>query len=202
MLLDIAFMVQQLRVDQNARRPSRIAPAANATPSIASNKRHPFLQALEGSLRVFTSVHRSFFTNVMVQALHSADQGMTVLVAQFLKGGIDQGPEHMTHMGQNLDWVRCGYSGCIFETTTDAQPAVSELWAFVKSAVQADQYGLVMLDELSLAIDYGLVPEAEVIELLEQRPAQMDIILTGPKMPYSILSMADQVTEFRREFLP
>ena len=52
------------------------------------------------------------------------------------------------------------------------------------------------------AIEYGLIPEAEVLELLEQRPAQMDIILTGPKMPYSILSMADQVTEFRREFLP
>ena len=195
-------MVQQLRVDQHTRRTSRTSSASDATPSVASSRRHPFLQALEGSLRVFTSVHRSFFTNVMVQALRSADQGMTVLVAQFLKGGIDQGPDHMTHMGQNLDWVRCGYSGCIFETTEDAQTAVGELWSFVKSVVQADQYGLVMLDELSLAIDYGFIPEAEVIDLLEQRPAQMDIILTGPKMPYSILSMADQVTEFRREFLP
>jgi cob(I)alamin adenosyltransferase len=127
---------------------------------------------------------------------------MSVLVAQFLKGGIDQGPDHITQMGQNLDWVRCGYTGCIFEDTDDAQAAVSELWAYVKTAIQDDRYGLVMLDELSLAIDYGLIPETEVLELLEQRPPQIDIILTGPKMPYSILSMADQVTEFRREFLP
>ena len=88
------------------------------------------------------------------------------------------------------------------KTTDDAQAAVSELWEYVKSVVQADSYSLVMLDELSLAIDYGLIPEDEVLELLEQRPSQIDIILTGPKMPYSILSMADQVTEFRREFLP
>ncbi|MEM9264466.1 MAG: cob(I)yrinic acid a,c-diamide adenosyltransferase [Cyanobacteria bacterium P01_F01_bin.13] len=196
-------MVQQLRETQDTRRPSRISIASDATSSSVSKVlRHPFLQALEGSLRVFTSVHRSFFTNVMVQALRSADQGMAVLVAQFLKGGIDQGPGHLTHMGQNLDWVRCGYSGCVFETTDDAQTAVSELWTYVKAVVQANKYGLVMLDELSLAIDYGLIPEAEVLDLLEQRPAQMDIILTGPKMPYSILSMADQVTEFRREFLP
>ncbi|EKV03601.1 ATP:corrinoid adenosyltransferase [Leptolyngbya sp. PCC 7375] len=197
-------MVQQLRVDLNARRPSRRPTVSDVSQNIASGERHPFLQALEGSIRVFTSVHRSFFTNVMVQALHSADQGMTVLVAQFLKGGIDQGPGHMTHMGQNLDWLRCGYAGCIFETTDDAhaQSAVSELWSHVKSVVQSDQYGLVMLDELSLAIEYGLIPEAEVLDLLKHRPAQMDIILTGPKMPYSILSMADQVTEFRREFLP
>ena len=194
-------MVQQLRVNQHTRRPSRLSSSA-ASPGLQKEERHPFLQALEGSLRVFTSVHRSFFTNVMVQALRSADQGMTVLVAQFLKGGIDQGPGHMTHMGQNLDWVRCGYSGCIFEATDDAQTAVSELWTHVKSVVHSNQYELIMLDELSLAIEYGLIPETEVLDLLKQRPSQMDIILTGPKMPYSILSMADQVTEFRREFLP
>ena len=195
-------MVQQLRISQDTHPPSQIHPDNTSATKVAIGIRHPFLQALEGSLRVFTSVHRSFFTNVMVQALHSADQGMTVLVAQFLKGGIDQGPQHMTHMGQSLDWVRCGYPGCIFEDTDDAQVAVTELWSYIKNVVHANQYGLVMLDELSLAIDYGLIPEAEVLDLLKQRPAQMDIILTGPKMPYSILSMADQVTEFRREFLP
>ncbi|MEM8610606.1 MAG: cob(I)yrinic acid a,c-diamide adenosyltransferase [Cyanobacteria bacterium P01_H01_bin.105] len=195
-------MVQQLRVDLTTRRLSRLSPVPDVPSNITADERHPFLQALEGSLQVFTSVHRSFFTNVMVQALRSADQGMTVLIAQFLKGGIDQGPAHMTHMGQNLDWVRCGYSGCIFENTDDAQSAVNELWTYVKSVIQGNQYGLVMLDELSLAIDYGLILETEVLDLLKHRPSQMDIILTGPKMPYSILAMADQVTEFRREFLP
>ncbi|MGD1951436.1 MAG: cob(I)yrinic acid a,c-diamide adenosyltransferase [Leptolyngbyaceae cyanobacterium] len=194
-------MVQQLRVNQHTRRPSRLSSSATS-PGLQKEERHPFLQALEGALRVFTSVHRSFFTNVMVQALHSADQGMTVLVAQFLKGGIDQVPVHMTLRGQHLHCVRCGYSGCIFEATDDAQAAVSELWGHVKSVVHSNQYELVMLDELSLAIEYGLIPETEVLDLLKQRPSQMDIILTGPKMPYSILSMADQVTEFRREFLP
>ncbi|NEQ53009.1 MAG: P-loop NTPase family protein [Leptolyngbya sp. SIO3F4] len=195
-------MVQQLKISHDIHRPSSKSAAPGTTSSISKVGRHPFLQAIEGSLRVFTSVHRSFFTNVMVQALRSADQGVSVLVAQFLKGGIDQGPANMTQMGQNLDWVRCGYSGCIFETTNDAQADVRELWDYVRSVVQDEKYSLVMLDELSLAIDYGLIPEAEVLNLLDQRPPQMDIILTGPKMPYSILSMADQVTEFRREFLP
>ncbi|MEM6253660.1 MAG: cob(I)yrinic acid a,c-diamide adenosyltransferase [Cyanobacteria bacterium P01_D01_bin.156] len=196
-------MVQQLRVNSPNRRHLRVAsPAAETATNIPAGLRHPFLQALEGSLQVFTSVHRSFFTNVMVQALRSADQGMPVLVVQFLKGGIAQGPDHMTHMGQNLDWVRCDYPGCIFETTDDSQDAVSDLWDYVKKVIPTNRYALVMLDELSLAMDFGLIPEAEILDLLEQRPAQMDIILTGPKMPYSILSIADQVTEFRREFLP
>lgn len=195
-------MVQQLRATQKTRRPSRIITTTDVSPPPPKGVHSSLLQALEGSLRVFTSVYRSFFTNVMVQALHSADQGMSVLVVQFLKGGIEQGPAHMTHMGQNLDWIRCSYSGCIFESTDDAQIAVSELWTYVKAIVQTNKYGLIMLDELSLAIDYGLVPESEVLDLLKQRPSQMDIILTGPKMPHSILEIADQVTEFRREFLP
>ncbi len=186
-------MVQQLKAHQSLPCPRPIG---------AKVLRHPLLQSLEGTLQVFTSVHRSFFTNVMVQALRSADQGAAVLVVQFLKGGICQGPEHITQMGQNLDWVRCGYAGCIGEDTQDAQGALTELWTYVQQAVQASQYSMVVLDELSLAIDYGLVLEQEVLTLLEQRPPQMDMILTGPKMPYSILAMADQVTEFRRDFLP
>jgi cob(I)alamin adenosyltransferase len=164
--------------------------------------RHPFLNAIEGTLQVFTSVHRSFFANVMVQALRSAEQGMPVLVVQFLKGGIHQGPNHPTQMGQNLDWLRCDYPGCINETTAkeEVQAVLLELWQHTRCAIDQGKYNLVVLDELSLAIEYGLIEEAEVLEFLDSRPPQVDVVLTGPHMPYSILSMADQVTELRRSF--
>lgn len=185
-------MISQLKAvkDSTTHRPAKVL-------------RHPFLQAIEGTVQVFTSVHRSFFTNVMVQALRAADQGMSVLVVQFLKGGIQQGPEHATQMGQNLDWVRCGYPGSITESTTDsaAQEAVAELWDYTQQAVRQGNYGLIVLDELSLAIEYGFLAEAEVLKLLEERPPQSDMLLTGPQMPYSILSVADQVTEIRRSFM-
>ena len=41
-------------------------------------------------------------------------------------------------------------------------------------------------------------PAAEVEATLEQRPAHLDVILTGPSMPASLLAMADQVTQLRR----
>ena len=68
--------------------------------------------------------------------------------------------------------------------------------------IQQGRYSLVVLDELSLAISYGLIAVEAVIELLRQRPPQVDVVLTGPKMPEVILDLADQVTEFRRNFLP
>jgi cob(I)alamin adenosyltransferase len=41
-----------------------------------------------------------------------------------------------------------------------------------------------------------------VVELIEQRPHHIDMILTGPEMPQSLIEKADQVTELRRSFCP
>jgi cob(I)alamin adenosyltransferase len=64
------------------------------------------------------------------------------------------------------------------------------------------KYSLVVLDELSLAIKFGLIPESEVLAMLEKRPTHIDIILTGPEMPQAILDVADQITEIRRSHRP
>ena len=64
------------------------------------------------------------------------------------------------------------------------------------------RYELVILDELSLAINFGLIPEAEVLALLQKRPRHVDLILLGPEMPATLLEIADQVTEIRRSHRP
>jgi cob(I)alamin adenosyltransferase len=166
--------------------------------------RHPLLQTVEGTVQVFTAVHRSFFTNVMVQALRIADQGQPVLIVQFLKGGIHQGPSQPMQLGQHLDWIRSDMTRCIHdpEVSASEKQAVKDLWLHTKSVVTKGRYGLVVLDELSLAVNYGLIPTQDVVDFLNQRPPQVDVILTGPAMPDALLTVADQVTEFRRNFLP
>ena len=58
---------------------------------------------------------------------------------------------------------------------------------------------LVVLDELGLALDYGLLDANAVISTLQTRPGRMDVILTGPAVPEPVMAMADQVTELRRD---
>lgn len=160
------------------------------------------LPTIEGLVQVFTATHRSFFTNVIAQALRIAGQGTPVLVVQFLKGGIHQGHQHPMHLGQNLDWIRCNLPRCIDTPHLDEAETLSlqELWRYTKKVVKSGKYDLVVLDELSLAINFGLIPEEEVLEFLKQRPSQVDIILTGPEMPQAILDVADQITKIRRSY--
>ncbi|BAY64959.1 cob(I)alamin adenosyltransferase [Calothrix brevissima NIES-22] len=159
---------------------------------------------IEGLVQVFTSSHRNFFTNVMAQALRIAGQGTPVLVVQFLKGGIRQGHERPIQMGQNLDWIRCDLPRCIDTPQLDdaENEALQKLWQHTQKVVCEGQYSLVVLDELSLAINFNLIPESEVLAFLAKRPSHVDIILTGPDMPKSLLDVADQITEIRRSHSP
>ncbi len=166
-------------------------------------RNHPMLRAIEGTVQVFTSQHRTFFTNVMVQAMRVAEQGMPVLVVQFLKGGLGQGPQQPIQMGQNLTWIRCESPECISgpAIAPTTQAALTALWQHTQTVVNEGKYGLVVLDELSLAIDFGLIKENELLTLLKKRPPHIEVILTGPQMPESLLAVADQVTEFRRNYV-
>jgi cob(I)alamin adenosyltransferase len=155
---------------------------------------------IQGQVQVVTSSHRSFFTNVMAQAMAIASQGTPVLAVQFLKGGINQGHERSMRLVQHLDWIRCDLPRCIDNPhLNEAETqSLARLWQHTQQVVQEGKYALVILDELSLAINLGLIPEDQVLALIAKRPHQVDIILTGPNMPNSILEIADQVTEIRR----
>lgn len=177
---------------------------AQLKPSVLSAvpNRHPRqgLPTVEGLIQIFTATQRGAFTNVLSQALRLAGQGTAVLVVQFLKGGHQQGPQHALRLGQNLDWVRLGAPRCVDTPAIDDSEAeaLKELWEFTVAAVQSGQYDLVVLDELTLAVDFGLIPEADVVSLLRDRPRHIDVMLTGPQVPEAILAIADQITELRR----
>ncbi|WP_235278229.1 cob(I)yrinic acid a,c-diamide adenosyltransferase [Synechococcus sp. Nb3U1] len=154
----------------------------------------------QGSLQLYTNPSRGTFTPVMAQALRLAGQGTQVLIVQFLKGGINQGPENRLLLGSSLEWVRCRLHRCIDtpQLDPDERVALDELWHFTQAAVGSGRYDLVVLDELSLAMKLGLIPEEAVLALIDQRPISMDMVITGPEMPDSLLERADLITQLRQ----
>jgi cob(I)alamin adenosyltransferase len=107
-------------------------------------------------------------------------------------------------LGQHLDWIRCDLPRYIDTPELDEAEAkaLMQLWQYTQDVVSEGKYSLVVLDELSLAINFGLIPQAEVLAFLKRRPTHVDIILTGPQMPQAILDVADQITEIRRSHQP
>jgi cob(I)alamin adenosyltransferase len=157
----------------------------------------------EGLLQIHTAPFRGSFSGVFSQALRSAGLGSRVLIAQFLKGGVDQGLERSLWLCGRLQWLRPAVAGCLADPAGAdgaAASAVAEVWSYSRDQLLAGELDQLVLDELGLAVELGYLPAAEVMATLEKRPSHVDVILTGPAMPASLMAMADQVTQLRRGF--
>jgi cob(I)alamin adenosyltransferase len=183
--------------------PWRPAPLARAASSARSLR---LVAQQEGLLQVHTAPFRGSFSGVFSQALRSAGLGSRVLISQFLKGGVDQGLERSVWLCGRLQWLRPAVAACLAEPAEAAvvspedRAAVLEVWDYTRGQLLAGELDQLVLDELGLAVDLGYLPAGEVIEVLNRRPAHLDVILTGPCMPPALLAMADQVTQLRRGF--
>jgi cob(I)alamin adenosyltransferase len=179
--------------------PHRPAPPSQA-PAQPSHLR--LVPQPEGLLQVHTAPFRGSFGTVLSQALRTAGLGSQVLVCQFLKGGVDQGVAASPWLCGRLRWLRPAVPACLAEPAAEHAPevraAVEEVWAFSRDLLLDAGVDLMVLDELGLAVELGYLDRAEVVEVLRQRPAQMDVILTGPAMGPELMAMADQVTQLRR----
>jgi cob(I)alamin adenosyltransferase len=156
----------------------------------------------EGMLQIHTAPFRGSFATVLSQALRTAGLGSRVLVSQFLKGGVDQGLAASPWLCGRLRWLRPAVPACLAEPAeqhrSEVREAVAEVWQHSREVLLGAAVDLLVLDELGLAMDLGYVGREEVLDVLERRPAQMDVILTGPAMGPELMAMADQVTQLRR----
>ena len=64
------------------------------------------LVATQGQVQIHTSTFRGSFSVVLSEAIRSAGLGSQVLIAQFLRGGVNQGPKGALNLCGRLDWVR------------------------------------------------------------------------------------------------
>jgi cob(I)alamin adenosyltransferase len=82
-------------------------------------------------------------------------------------------------------------------TNPDPKDVQCALAAFkiCKEVLHSGSYNMVILDEINNAIAYGLLSVDSVVELLEQRPPQVHIVLTGRGADSRILEIADLATE-------
>ncbi|WP_038013989.1 MULTISPECIES: cob(I)yrinic acid a,c-diamide adenosyltransferase [unclassified Synechococcus] len=162
------------------------------------------LVAPEGQLQVHTASFRGSFSGVLSQALRTAGLGSHVLIAQFLKGGVGQGPQSSLTLCDRLRWLRPSVTECLSDAADsrddEVKEAVQAVWQICKTHLLEGTLDQLVLDEIGLAIELGYLSHEDVLSVLEQRPSAMDVIVTGPAIPAEMMEMADQVTELRRGF--
>ena len=170
------------------------------------NRKPLQLVSTQGQVQIHTSTFRGSFSIVLSEALRSAGLGSKVLISQFLRGGVNQGPNGGINLCGRLEWLRPAIETCVQEQLLEdnlsfkrksEEKAIKDLWEFCKTRLIEKKLNKVVLDEIGIAINLGLIEENDLISLINNRPSYTDIILTGPSIPPKVMEMADQITELR-----
>lgn len=66
-----------------------------------------------------------------------------------------------------------------------------------EKTILSKKYGLVILDEVSVAVGLELISENEVLKMLKKTPQGIDVVLTGRGAPKKFIDLADIATEMR-----
>ena len=66
-----------------------------------------------------------------------------------------------------------------------------------KKVISEGNYNLVILDEINVAMDYGLVSEKDVLDLISIKPDFVTLVLTGRYASEKIIEIADMVSEVK-----
>ncbi|MGB5230830.1 MAG: cob(I)yrinic acid a,c-diamide adenosyltransferase [Desulfoprunum sp.] len=150
-----------------------------------------------GLLAVFTGNGKGKTTSALGLAFRALGHGHKVSVIQFIKGNWTSG-EHLFAknispliefhvMGKGFTWK----SENLAEDTALARKG----WELAVETIDGNRHHLVILDELTYLIRYNMVAEEEVLQVLQRRPPEMHVVVTGRHASDRLIEMADLVTE-------
>lgn len=150
---------------------------------------------------VYTGNGKGKTTAALGLALRQAGWGRRVLFLQFMKGkqkvqGERMAAEKWLPLLEMEQWGRDEFVNLSNPDPVDKELAQNALKRAAQ-ALESKRYGLVVLDEICVAVACGLVSESQVLELISRVPEGTDLVLTGRCCPRSILDAADMVSEVR-----
>ena len=151
----------------------------------------------KGLIQVYTGDGKGKTTAALGLALRASGREMKVLMVQFMKGNVQYGElESARKLSPYLTIKQVGRETFISKPPDpkDLQLA-QEGFSMAKKAIQQQEYDIVILDEINLAIYYGLIPLGDLLQLIDSKPDSVELILTGRNVNREILERADLVTE-------
>jgi cob(I)alamin adenosyltransferase len=150
-----------------------------------------------GLLIVFTGNGKGKTTAALGCAFRALGHRCRVCMIQFIKGPLKSGElQTVKEFGGRMEIHPMGKGFIWNEKDLERNRGIAlRAWEYAKSALSAPGYDLVILDELTYLVKFGLLGESELLAALEARPSNLHVIVTGRDAPASLIEAADLATE-------
>jgi cob(I)alamin adenosyltransferase len=151
----------------------------------------------KGLLIVHTGTGKGKSTAAFGLALRMLGRGHRVGVVQFIKGAWHSAErDALAAFGEQVSWHTMG-EGFTWETQDIKRDiaAAERAWAKALELMAEPTFGLVILDELNIALRYEYLDLHAVVAALRQRRAGLHVVVTGRNAKPELTEAADLVTE-------
>lgn len=151
----------------------------------------------KGLVIVFTGEGKGKTTAALGIALRAAGHGKRTVIVQFLKGTQRSGEQSL----QNIPLIEIyAFGAGFFRQGDDPGPqkdAAAKGWKKARDIILSGKADILVLDEISHAVNLGLLPRSVVLDALDHRKAGLHIVLTGRSMPQEFIDISDIATEMK-----
>lgn len=152
----------------------------------------------KGYVQVYTGDGKGKTTAALGLALRASGHGMRTYVGQFMKGQ-RYGELEALRDHPHITLEQYGDVHHIYENsvTTDDVARARRGLGHAREAMLSGRYSIVVLDEVNVAIWFGLLGTEDVLAFLDVRPPDVEVVLTGRRAPQALIDRAHLVTEMR-----
>ena len=159
----------------------------------------------KGIVQVYTGDGKGKTTAALGLALRAIGQGFKVYMIQFLKSPkLSSGEYKIKNIfGDNFELNRLNTPWWSLKSFKNddhimrMKEILKEEIIKLKGIISSGKYNLIILDEINICLFYGLIDLEEVIEIIKNKPKDVELVLTGRYAPEELKEIADLVTEMR-----
>jgi cob(I)alamin adenosyltransferase len=150
-------------------------------------------------IQIYTGNGKGKTTAALGLAMRAAGHGLRVIIIQFMKGKINYGELQTTKKLPNISIEQYGRPDFVNPEEPDPEDIrlAREGLERAREVILSKKYDVVVLDEINVAVNFGLIQTRDVVKLLEKRPKKVELVLTGRYMPEEFAGYADLITECR-----
>jgi len=154
-----------------------------------------------GLVVVLTGQGKGKTTSALGMVLRAAGHGLRVCVVQFIKGSIYSGElDGLRQLGPNVEHYLTGkgYYGkrgtaSRSEHVRSAQSAI----ALARERMLSGQVDVLICDEINNALKLRLIDLGQVLDLIDSKPPDVHLVLTGRNAHPEVMERAHTVSEVR-----
>lgn len=157
-----------------------------------------------GYIQIYTGNGKGKTTASLGLAMRALGRNWKVLLIMFTKGGDNYGElisfkNLSPEISENLTIEQAGLDRIIYASNKcqDDEKEILRGWEIAKKAIINNEYQLIILDEINIAIDLKIIEVDEVVEVLKNKPQNMEIVLTGRNAHQKVIDVAHLVSKIQ-----